>query len=713
MIIDPVTQTEIFKLILLNFLKISIICFFVFYKIPQYIFPQDFVKDVYDRIIFNTIFMLGTIMIIVPFLLFLKIFSIITVLLSFFLIKALILRFYYKDSIFNKINLIRVNFTVKILEFFDYIYVAMRYGRKYRKDFKIRRLFVRLPVLKNIIFFLLIFYIIFHIDFINFISLGFRTSDMPQYLEWVSLIKKTNTLYPSNLTIGAYFFGAPVIIFFLNFISNIDLNLLLNIYPALFLFFLIFSLFYVIYKITGSFLSGIFAIIFYSFICLSPYAIHFLGYIYKTQTPEVVNFFGLKFFYTSLNEINSHLKNISFLPFIRITSGLPYEMALTFFPLYIYFFIMIFEEKKNLFFVLYGITLYLIFAFHGGTSIILIICSILILINAIFMKRINFSVLKKGILAVFIPSILGNLWVLAMLKYGLPRRIGVSAPILDKIFKTKYGIEKVIPESIKYVTEIIFTKPLIIIVFLTLLMFFLSYFKNKRFLISSIALSVIGVFIAYFETNLGLPEIINPARSGEFVLIGISIIAGLYFYLFEDIFKKIFTEKAKYVLTSFVLIMFIFSSQGLSSWNNTKDFYTSLNKIQYSVSALEIYKIKKLRKPFTWTVVDYVQSYPRVLDKGFHINVQTFLKKYNPTDRYLKIPTEWVYIFKENLSGEYKGSGEWYYRWRRDINSQLDTWIKMYSLTHKNIRVFDERKYLTVYEINNKEYLEKGLKNGY
>ena len=714
MIVDASTQLEIFKLIFLNFLKLSIIIFFVFYKIPQYIFPQDFINNIYDRIVYNTIFMLGTIMVVVPFLLFFKLFSIITLLLVFFIIKALILRFYNKDSIFNKINLIRVNLTVKILEFFDYIYVAIRYGKRYKKDFKIKSLFMKLPVLKNIILFLIIFYIIFHIDFINFISLGFRTSDMPQYLEWVSLIKKTNILYPANLTIGAYFFGAPVIIFFLNFISNIDLNILLNIYPLLFIFFLIFSLFYVIYKITGSFLSGIFTIIFYSFFCLSPLATHFLGYICETQSPDLINLFGLKFLFSTVEKASCELRNYSFFPFIRLTSGLPYEMALTFFPLYLYFFIMIFEKKKNLFLILYTITLYLIFAFHGGTAIILIICSILILLNAILFKKMDFSIFKKGILAILIPALLGNLWIFAMLKYGIPRRIGVSAPILDKIFKTKYGVEKIIPESIKYVTEIVFTQSQLVIIGLILLLILFGYFnKNKRFFFSSIVLSIVGVFIVYFETNLGFPEIINPARSGEFVLVGISIISGLYFYLAEWIFVKIFTERFKYILTVFVFIIFILSSQGLKSWNDSKYFYTSLNKIQYSVSALEIYKIKKLRNPFTWTVVDYVQSYPRVLDAGYHVNIQTFLKKYNPADRYLKIPTEWIYIFKENLTGRYRGSGEWFYRWRKDINSQLETWIKVYSSYHNNIKIFDERKYFTVYEINNQEYIQKGLKDGY
>ena len=154
----------------------------------------------------------------------------------------------------------------------------------------------------------------------------------------------------------------------------------------------------------------------------------------------------------------------------------------------------------------------------------------------------------------------------------------------------------------------------------------------------------------------------------------------------------------------FLTIFFIVSIFVVPTWDTNVKFFRSLNDMQYNAIVLDIYKIKKFRRPLSWTVVGFVQSYARVLGKGFHINTQTFIKKYNPTDKYLKVPTEWVYIFKENLPGSYQGSGEWFFRWRADIQLQLEAWLSIYSRCHNNIKTFDDRGFLTVYEIDNRAY---------
>jgi hypothetical protein len=54
-----------------------------------------------------------------------------------------------------------------------------------------------------------------------------------------------------------------------------------------------------------------------------------------------------------------------------------------------------------------------------------------------------------------------------------------------------------------------------------------------------------------------------------------------------------------------------------------------------------------------------------------------------------------------------------------DLETNLATWVSIYSKYHKNIRVYDSRNNVTIYEIDNRDYVkyldklkrEKKMKN--
>jgi hypothetical protein len=153
--------------------------------------------------------------------------------------------------------------------------------------------------------------------------------------------------------------------------------------------------------------------------------------------------------------------------------------------------------------------------------------------------------------------------------------------------------------------------------------------------------------------------------------LGCAFASGIYFDIVSSILNRIFVKFAKWIVISIITVFFIITVFLVPTWNGSAKFYQSINDIQYNTVVLNIYKIKKNRRPFSWTVVGFVQAYSRVLDKGFHINSQTFIEKYNPFSKYLEVPTEYVYIFLENIKSSFRGSGEWYFRWKKDINLQL------------------------------------------
>ncbi len=716
MIVDVSSYLTVLKLTIPNLLKLMVMSYLVFYKFPQFIFPQNNIRDTLDRIVFNIIYMLFSILTIVPLLIFFKIFSYITLILAFILVKAFFLYYFEKRNFFIEVKKKYHEILLKIYDSVDLITNYFKYGREY-KDYKQMlyfKNFTYIVLLKNIVLFLTFTCIVYNISFINFISISNRTTDIPVFIEWVSMLHK-NQLYASNLTIksvGGYFFGTPVLIFFLQIITNIDITILISLYPILFLIFLLINIYYFVYKITRSPFAAMFALCIFGFYCYSPVAVNVTGYLAYSNEPPIVKLFNIFRIYFTMHEPYSSIQqfNLSGNPFKRINSGLAYEIVYSFYLLYIYFFIMTFVRKKNNhYLILYGITLYSIFAISGAGVLFMILPSLLILFNAIFFRKINWQLVKKGAIVIFAAGILGNLWLLSIFKYGGSLRdYGAAAPFLDFLFGTARAKQQIAFFGVEMTMFISFLYTQLIIFALMILIYPLSvlFAKRRKFVYSSVGLMVIAVLFIYVEENLGAPRLVHPLRSVEYVLLVCSVSAGMYYKFFENFLKRVLLKKYRFVSFTIIALFFLLSFFFVPSWNNSEGFYTNTEDIQYNDLAVEIYKIKKLRRPLSWTLVSFVQGYSKVLGKGFHLNVDTLIKKYSPTSRFLEIPTEYVYIFLENIPNTYEGSGEWFYRWRRDLEEQLKAWITIYSSTHDNIRIFDDKKVVTVYEIDNREYMK-------
>ncbi len=713
MIYDFATQSEVLKVTIPNLVKLFIMSYIFFILLPRFIFPQIGIKTKIDRILFNIIYMTATIETFIPLLVFLKIYSYITLFLSFLFLKVLFIILFEKK---NPYLTLRNNFSIfliKTLNYLDRIYNNFFTG-KYKK---IRTLNLKIIANFNTICILLIvlfvIYAIIDINYINFCSLNNKTSDVSQFIEWVGNLHK-NILYADRKTGGADFFGLPILVFFLQVITHIDSVILFSLYPTLIFLFMSFGLFYVIYKLTDSVYSGFITFIFFVVIILSPLSLYLTGKTFTTNNPEILNLGSFKIYlpfikYFAKKKMLSSLNNIDYILFIRMNSGLAYEISASFFVLNIYFLIMSLWKKENIYILLFALTLYLVFVFHGGVAFILVIVNSLIFLNGLIFREITFSILKKGAIAIILPAIFGNFWMFSWLKYGIPQDFGNAAPILDKFFKTKTYTEKVVETGKEFVDLIVFyTNQLIYYLIFCLLYFFsLFFYKEKRFFASSLSLVFIGVLIIYFSQNLGLPKVVSASRCVDFLLISFALSFGIFFGLFDKFLKKILKKAYKYVMLSSISVVSLTCVFLLPTYNSTDYFYEFTSSIQYNSVALALYKIKNSREPYTYTIVGFVQSYPKVFDKGFHINAQNFIKRYNPYAPELQIDTKYIYIIVETVPLKYSGRGEWYYRWRKDIELSLMTWIKIYSKFHNNIRLYYSNDYVEIYEIDNREYYRK------
>ncbi len=717
MVIDISSYNEVLKITVSNFIKLVIISYFVFIILPKYIFPQKHIRDDIDRIVFNFIYMIGAILLIIPLLVFLKIFSYITLILSFFLLKVLLVYIFEKKNYFVVLKNSFPPLFIKILNKLDHFYNNFVFGKygSYKKLFSPDKISY-LKIFRGILLFSFIAYVIYDINLMNFLSLSNKAPDVSQFIEWVANLQK-GRLYYSHKTGGADFYGQATFVFFLQLITNIDSVVLFSVYPSILLLMLLLSIFYVVYKCTGSIYSGFFAIIIYTLYILSPLAKYLTGYLYATANPHIANILGAKIYFTCYEDVTKkfaekNFYDFSYYAFARINAGLAYEFSSSFFLYNLYFLTMSFWKKKLKYLILYSLTLFSVFTFHGGGAFILVIASTLILLNAIMFGKLNFEIAKKGFFAIFIAAILGNLWIFSWLKYGIPQDFGAAAPILDKIFSTKQSTKEIVSVGREIVEIIVFHRVQIIIFMFLILLYPLNLIlrKHRKFILSSLSLSMIAVLLIYTGVNLGLPEIVSQKRASDYLFLVTAVGSGLYFNLIENPLKKLITRLSKkfyhWYMTGILSLFAFISILVLPTWNDTKVFLQYTNQIQYNSIAMELYNIKTLREPYSYTIVGFTQSYSKVLDKGFHIEASNFLIKYNPYAPEIEIPTKYIYIIVESIPNTYKGMDEYYYRWRKDIELQLSSWVKIYSEYHDNIKIFASKEIMTIYEIDNRDYVK-------
>lgn len=731
-VIDYDLINTVTKINLVNLLKLIIISYFLFYWIPNKILPQNYVDNTLDRVMYNILFSLFFTILVIPQLVFFKIFSLVIYIFLLILLKLLFIKYYEKKSINKYFAELKKNILIGIFDFFDNASLKIDNFKQNRKD-KFKIFYEKLTIYKffrTLIYIILFTYAIFNIGIQAITTFSDGAPDTAFFVNWVTEMEK-NLLWSDNNSFGSDFYGMTVFIFYLLIWSNIDIVILFKIYPLLLIFFYHFALYYVVYKVYNSNYTAIVAVMIASFIFFSPLSMYFAGHNVTLRDPRIITLFDIFNFYTSDTLTNERVLIDSHIPYTRYSSGLGYEFANAFFLLNLFFLSKMFEKKENIFILLYGVTLFFVFSFHGGGVVFLLPSSLLVLLNALIFKKYSISLIKKGLISAFTGIILGNLWILSMFKYGLPDKIGNALPVLDKYLSgnDKFrAIEQVGNVGIDLIS-FQFLELLMMFVYIAMLIF-VYFSKHNKFLKTSIVLSLGAVFLVYYLPHLSGQKLVAYSRGIEYLyILFIIILTTLYYYSLNFLFKLIF--KKYYATIQLIIFYFtiLFCILFLPKWYNNNNlpegirnvmYPNSVDSIGYSATAKVILDINTLYRPYTWTLVSYVQEYSKVKNKGFHLNLHNFLKRYNPSSEYLEVPTRYIFIVEEVSPNSYRGLGEWWYRWKRDLFDNLRTWIATYKVIHQNetiidkkgnisypIGIFMENEQIKVYIIDNEKYLEK------
>jgi len=296
----------------------------------------------------------------------------------------------------------------------------------------------------------------------------------------------------------------------------------------------------------------------------------------------------------------------------------------------------------------------------------------------------------------------------------LPDFIGKAAPFLDVLLHTKNPHATIKTTDIYSVVLFVPTKAILLLLALSAIFLIAGVLKPKKFAFLGYSGAItIGVLLMFFFPNFGFPQLADKKRINDVLAFVWALdVSVLFFTLFEVPISYLFSRfrKEVYQFVSHTVILaiafFMIMCAPSHSYVFSKYFYESIYDIEHKEFPYLVAEIRRNFQPFTYTIVAKVQQFPQVVSKGYYINIYNFLLKYKPTDKYLKIPTDYVFIFDENIPKKFMGMNEMWYRWRIDLEMALKSWIAQYAATHKNIKLWFQDKGVSVYLIDNRKYME-------
>ena len=720
--IDFIALPWVLEVLIPEFIKLSFLMILFFYWIPSKVFPQIGIQDFYDKVMFNILYMILFIEIMIPLMLVFGIYSFPLFIASIVGTKILVMKFYEKIvlrlffiNLQNKMMVTVLDALDDFPTFIEKIKTKISVQIKKKRDTFSWILALQVSVL-SIIF----LYPAFLMTLRGFFTFTYGASDTAQFFEWVSFLYRGELFYLGK-TFGADFYGMTIFAFIVANISNASLHIVFSLYPFFTVLFLLFGLFYFVKKMTGSVASALFAVFLFGVVMMSPLIDFFTGRSYLTTNPTITNFFGFKLYLPwPIEPSKLSSGSVGMIPYTRNSCGLPYELGYTFFLPNLYFLIKSLGSDEKHYIWLYAVTLMLMFTFHGGIAFYLVAASIPIAMWAIVNGKITKSKLGWGALAVVFGAVVGNAWLLSIFKYGGLGPIGAAAPIIDSTLQRLGLVQKSGEQAKQFVAAADFdfeemyillpSMALLVFVGVVILFFIFTQFSRRRFEWGASALVATGVLFIYMATILGIPKLVDASRAAEALLLSWSMIASFYFYLLVVApFSRFARYKAVRVFYSLLaLCIAVLVAWITPKWAEKEGFWKELTNIEYSDFAYNAYKIKKDYQPFTWTIISYNPEYAEILTKGYHYNTQDFIQEYDATDPFLRIPTPYVFIFIENRPHTYRGMDEWYYRWRGEIQENLQKWVIVYQLHHpRRLNIWYQSDHATIYILNNKDYMDE------
>ena len=685
-----------------------------FFWIPRKILPQEYIQNRLDRVMFNILHMTALATLLFPVFIAMRCFGFPFLILFFVATKLLFLKFWYRRTLKGYLREeVYHGAIVYLLSALDDQKAFV--GRvKTTLSQRARRLGSTLaspslwwaPAASALV----VLYALYLRLAIAFATMVPAVSDMYQYYYWNQILKLDQLF--DKVAGAPYPWGSPVLVSSVNFFAELNTIVLYGCFPILVLSFSFFALYYFCRRTlepgSGGSPAPLLALLLFAIVIPSPLAGQFFGTVYRTLSPGITHLWRFAFYTGSPGLKDDILSGYPQIFFLRHSTVLPYEVAASFAPLLVHFLHRALVTRRNGDLLLFAETLAIISALHPGVLIVLFPVCLLVAARTLLSCGIDLRTLLRGCGALAGGIVAGNLWLVQMAVYGLPEDVGAAAPILDKIFHTRRAAADTAVAAARPELQLVAASPLLLaLAAAALLLLGLSFRcreKEERVSRSVIPLLALGVLTLYFLPNLGLPRLVDQSRLQTGLALSYALVAAqCYLQLLEQgVLARLCGVRSRGASRLVAAVLVAFALLVTPRYLDDQAYLLSASKLELPESSYYVYKIEDAFQPFSYTVVSYLEDFPLVVSHGYHMNTQDLLTSCSPLKSKIDIPSELVFLFVENAPVRYRGSGEYWYRWRGDIMLKLKDWIVLYGATHKNLRLWRETRNLQIYLIDNR-----------
>ena len=324
-------------------------------------------------------------------------------------------------------------------------------------------------------------------------------------------------------------------------------------------------------------------------------------------------------------------------------------------------------------------------AVHSGVLVPLAMLSAIGILAATPRLRDAIRAAVAGLAAI----VVGSSWMLGYIAYprlgGNPTSIQTAAGARSTAL---YYFPMLRSGELARVHTIVSVTPFIVAVIVIALLLLLT---RRREAIWT-GLATLAFAFAHLSATFGLPELVETRRNVEWFAMSIAIALGV---AAREAVRPVRVRYAVPAAAALVLILWLTRVPSLAA----EPMHSKLIDYSgYGSTAYAALRIERQLEPFTWTLVTYGQEFPMVLGRGFHIDAEVFLDRYDPAGE-LRVPTKYVFIAVEKTPHPFQ-INTWAARFSRsDLEERLQTWCFLYQTRHRDMRVWYDDANVRVYVI--------------
>jgi len=525
-------------------------------------------------------------------------------------------------------------------------------------------------------------------------NLGF--SDTYVHLYLLKLLEEGQQVDPAW---GPYPRAMQFLLMAVHQLTNVDQILLLNFFGVFVGVLMVLAVTDAARRLSGSLIAGLVAGFLFATLVGGPGQYFVLGGIFNAEAAGALR--GLPY-----EAIRAGAFDVVLTAFQRQTSTLPQELAIALlFPavLFLRDFLRTGERWYLAGFV--GSTA-AIAASHTGVLAPLALMSALMLAAVALDRTIRPGAPGRVAVAGFAAVFVGSSWALAFFKYpyagGSAHSIGTNPTLLyyfPFLRSVTGGGEAAAGIAAGDNRIFVALTPLILVCLLLAAGLLVASIRRdeRRGDRLWIASTFLVFLLIHLASRIGLPQVIEIQRNTQWLTMTMTILIGVAIVALASLARAL--PKARVLATAALLLILVGWTSRVPRLSDPLIHDRIVNYSGYGASALAVLRIERTLEPYTWTIVSYGQEFPMVMRRGFHLSAVEFLDQYDPQQDRIPIPTPNIFIIVEKTPHHFQ-INTWAQRFSRsDLEQRLQTWIHLYQLTHKNMRVFLEDESVCVYQI--------------